>query len=220
MRSAFLLLIALLSLTACQPSADATSSADDAAPTPPASEAPGESAAPSEDPSEAAASDEPSQASPSESAEAIPTDELGEFTCDLPVVEDPSVAVANIVDVRIGIHDGFDRVVFEFEQGTPELTLSRAEPPFVSDGAGLPVEVDGASFLALVMRGGSKQTDEGTSSYDGPTDFTDDAPALVHLVEGGDFERQSTWYFGLTEENCVRVLLLDDPHRLVIDIEH
>jgi hypothetical protein len=213
MRSAILFLVALLSLTACSPGADPTPSAQAATPSPEASQASGESAPPS-------ASEEASADAPSASADAIPSDELGAFTCELPIVEDPSVAVANIVDVRIGSHSGFDRVVFEFEQGTPELTLSRAEPPFTADGSGFPVEVDGDSFLALVMRGGSKQTDEGTSSYDGPTDFADGGPALVHLVEGGDFERQSTWYFGLAAEDCVRVLLLDDPHRLVIDIEH
>jgi hypothetical protein len=213
MRSAILVLVALVSLTACSPSADATPSADAVSPTPAQSETA------SDVPSQGHPSDEPSAVA-SEIAEPIPSDELGEFTCDLPIVEDPTVAVANIVDVRIGSHSGFDRVVFEFEQGTPELTLSRAEPPFTSDGSGFPVEVDGASFLALVMRGGSKQTDEGTSSYDGPTDFADDGPGLVHLVEGGDFERQSTWYLGLAGEDCVRVLLLDDPHRLVVDIEH
>jgi len=213
MRSAILLLVALLAMTACSPAADATPTAEASTPSPEASQASGEPAPPS-------ASEEASAAAPSASADAIPSDELGEFTCELPIVEDPSVPVANIVDVRIGSHSGFDRVVFEFEQGTPELTLSRAEPPFTADGSGFPVEVDGASFLALVMRGGSKQTDEGTSSYDGPTEFTDDGPGLVHLVEGGDFERQSTWYLGLAAEDCVRVLILDDPHRLVIDIEH
>jgi hypothetical protein len=70
------------------------------------------------------------------------------------------------------------------------------------------------------MRGGSKQTDAGTSSYDGPTDFDPGLPAIVDLIEGGDFERQSTWYFGLTAESCVRVILLADPARLVIDVEH
>lgn len=213
MRSATLVLVALVALTGCSPSADETSSADPGTPTPAASTS--ASSVPSE-----AASAGPSIAAPSASADAIPTDELGEFTCDLPIVEDPTVPIANIVDVRTGSHSGYDRVVFEFEQGTPELTLSRAEPPFSADGSGMPIEVDGDSFLALVMRGGSKQTDEGSSSYDGPTEFTDVGPALLHLVEGGDFERQSTWYFGLAAEDCVRVLLLDDPHRLVIDIEH
>jgi hypothetical protein len=213
---AFLIAILLL-VAACQgPSADASStpvpSSPSASPEPsaPASEAPG---------SEAPGSEAPSSQAPG-SAEPIPSDALGPFTCELPIVEDPSVAVANIVDVRVGAHAGYDRVVFEFEQGTPELSLSRAEPPFFSEGSGFPVEVEGASFLALLMRGGTVQTDEGTSSYDGPREFSDVGPSLVHLVEGGDFERQSTWYLGLADEACVRVLLLDDPHRLVIDIEH
>ncbi len=141
------------------------------------------------------------------------------FSCDLPVVEPGSVPIANIVDVRVGTHDGYDRLVVEFEQGTPEFTLDRAEPPFTEDGSGFPVEVEGESFLGLVMRGGTKQTDAGTSSYEGPTEFDTGFPMLVHVVEAGDFERQSTWYLGLTEEACVRVLLLGEPPRLVIDVE-
>ena len=154
------------------------------------------------------------------SSEPIPSDALGEFTCDLPIVEDASVAIANITDVRVGSHDGYDRVVFEFAQGTPEMTLDRATPPFMQDPSGQPLDVAGESFLRLVMRGGSKQTDEGTSSYDGPREFDPDLPALIHVIEGGDFERLSTWYFGLARESCVRVILLEDPARIAIDIEH
>jgi hypothetical protein len=142
------------------------------------------------------------------------------FTCDLPIVDPGTASIANIVDVRAGTHDGYDRLVFEFEQGTPEFTLDRAEPPFTEDGSGMPLEVDGESFLGLVMRGGTKQLDSGESSYDGDTDLDTGAPMLVHAVEGGDFERQSTWYLGLAEEACVRILLLDEPPRLVIDVEH
>lgn len=168
---------------------------------------------------DAATSSAPSTA-PVPTTEPVPSDDLEAFTCDTPIIEDGTVGVANIVDVRVGTHDGYDRVVFEFEQGTPELTLDRAKPPFTQDASGLPMQVAGDSFLGLVMRGGSKQTDAGTSSYDGPTDISPDLPALVHLIEGGDFERQSTWYLGLTGESCVRVLLLDAPPRLVIDVEH
>jgi hypothetical protein len=174
----------------------------------------------------AAASEGPSSAAPAESqpatatTEPIPSDELGAFSCATPVIEDATVAVANIVDVRVGSHVGYDRVVFEFEQGTPELTLDRASPPFSEDASGLPLDVEGVSFLRLTMRGGSKQTDAGTSSYDGPTNFDPGFRSLVDLVEGGDFERQSTWYFGLSAESCLRVLLLDGPPRLVVDVQH
>jgi hypothetical protein len=166
--------------------------------------------------SEPPASDEPS-ATPGAS------DDLGEFTCDLPVVEDATVARANITDVRVGTHDGYDRVVFEFAQGLPEITLDRAEPPFTHDASGAPIDVGGESFLRLTMRGGTKQTDSGTSSYTGPTEFEPDFATLVHLVEGGDFEAQSTWYFGLSAEACVRLDQLEGDGgsaRLVIDLEH
>lgn len=142
------------------------------------------------------------------------------FSCDYPVVDGGTAPIANIVDVRVGTHDGYDRLVFEFAQGTPEFSLERAEPPFAADGSGLPVEVEGEAFLGLTMRGGTRQTDAGTSSYDGPTEFRTGFPVLVHAVEGGDFERQSSWYLGLAADACVRVLLLDEPPRLVIDVEH
>ena len=212
-RPASLLATAFL-LSACIGDPAATPAATGAGPGSPASTAtPGSTAA--------ATTAQPSPpASTGGSTEPVPSDQLGPFECELPIVEDASVGIANITDVRIGTHTGYDRVVFEFEQGTPELTLDRATPPFTEDASGAPMDVEGAGFLRLTMRGGTKQTDAGTSSYDGSTDFRTSHPSLVHLVEGGDFERQSTWYLGLTGEACVRVLLLDDPARLVIDLEH
>lgn len=156
------------------------------------------------------------------SAEPVPSADLEPFGCDLPIHENSTVGRANITDVRVGTHPDYDRVVFEFADGLPEMTLDRAEPPFTQDASGMPIEVGGSSFLRLTMRGGTKQTEDGTSSYDGSTEFEPGFPTLVHLVEGGDFEAQSTWIFGLRSEACVRVLTLTDDGapRLVIDIEH
>jgi hypothetical protein len=202
------LVVALMALSAC-------SSTD---PSPTASQGAGETPADST-PASAGAS-APAASDGLASLEPIPSEDLGTFSCDFPVVEDPTVAIANIVDVRYASHADYDRLVFEFQQGTPELTLDRATPPFTQDASGEPITVDGASFLRLTMRGGTRQTDEGTSSFDGPTDFDPGLPALVDLVQGGDFERQSTWYLGLSSEACARVMLLDGPPRLVIDVEH
>ena len=159
--------------------------------------------------------------SPLPTAEPVPSADLGSFSCDLPVVEAATTDRAQIVDVRVGTHADYDRVVFEFADGLPEFTLDTARPPFTQDATGLPIEVEGSSFLRLTMRGGTKQTEEGTSSYDGPTDFDPGFPMLVDLIEGGDFEAQSTWYLGLAGEACPRVTLLTDdgPPRLVIDVE-
>lgn len=176
-------------------------------------------ATPSSSPSRSDA--EPTGTVPASTAPGGPSDALGPFNCDLPVVEDATVARANITDVRVGAHADYDRVVFEFADGLPEITLDRATPPFTHDASGMPIEVTGSSFLRLTMRGGTKQTADNTSSYEGPTDFDPGFPTLVDLVEGGDFEAQSTWFVGLASEACVRVILLPDDGtaRLVIDVE-
>jgi len=181
---------------------------------------------PSASPSASASADAPSGSeepagTPVTSIDPAPTDELEPFSCELPVVEAATEPPpVNIVDVRVGSHDDYDRVVFEFDSGIPEFTVDQAEPPFTEDGSGFPIDVEGESFMVLVMRGGTKQTDTGESSYDGPTDFDPGLDRLVDLVEGGDFEAQSTWYFGLTGDACTRVFTLSEPDRLVIDIEH
>jgi hypothetical protein len=167
----------------------------------------------------------PATAAPSTTAirdEPVPSAALGAFSCDLPVVDVATVERAIITDVRVGTHAGYDRVVFEFAAGLPEITLEPAIPPFTHDPSGTALDVMGSSFLRLTMRGGTKQTLEGTSAYDGPTDFDPGYPTLVDFVEGGDFEAVSTWYLGLTHESCVRVLSLTDDGapRLVIDVEH
>ena len=147
-------------------------------------------------------------------------DALPEFSCAFPVLGDGTVPRAQLTDVRVGTHDGYDRIVFEFDDGLPELEITRATPPLLEDGSGFEMDVAGESFLQILMRGGTKQTDAGGSSYTGPTEFAADFDQLVELEEGGDFEAQSTWYAGLASEACVRGFTLNDPPRIVIDVEH
>ncbi|HEX5039873.1 MAG TPA: hypothetical protein VFW95_07050 [Candidatus Limnocylindria bacterium] len=176
---------------------------------------------PASQPGASASAGQPS-ASSDASAEPMPSEDLGPFSCDLPIHVDATTPRANITDVRVGTHATYDRVVFEFTDGVPEASLERAEPPFTQDASGAPIDVEGSSVLRLILRGGTKQTEDGTSSYDGPLDFDPAFPTLVDLIEGGDFEAQSTWYLGLTSEACVRVITLTDDGapRLVIDVEH
>jgi hypothetical protein len=159
-------------------------------------------------------------ASPSEAASAVPSDRQGAFDCSLPVNGDATVARAQITDVRVGRHDGYDRVVFEFGNGIPQFTLAEATPPLLRDPSGLPLSVRGHAFWQLVLQGGTKLSPSGPETYIGKTDFKPGFPKLRELIEGGDFEAVSTWYFGLDTASCARVMTLTDPSRLVIDIQH
>ena len=181
---------------------------------------PAASTSPSAVASETAAASPSVEASASEEPSTEPTDGLGEFACSFPVSGVGTVVRAQITDVRVGTHGGYDRVVFEFDQGIPEFTLEEATPPLLQDASGLELDVAGNAFWRLVMHGGTAVSPDGVETYIGPKDFTPDFPKLAQLISGGDFEAVSTWYFGLDETSCVRVLTLTDPSRLVIDIEH
>lgn len=203
------LVAALLVLAACGSSAGTSS---------PATSAGAVTASPSPTSTPAAPSSPGSEA-PSDSPASDPVDDLGPFACDSPMEGAGSAGFTNIVDVRVGEHPGYDRVVFEFTAGTPEFVLSIDEPPFLQDGSGLPVEVDGEAFWVLRMSGATKLSPAGGVTYQGPREFTPGFPQLIHLVETGDFEAQSTWVIGTAAAACVRVLALSAPPRLVIDIE-
>jgi hypothetical protein len=170
----------------------------------------------------AAASEVPASVAPSATmvASAEPSEDLGPFACELPIEERGEPVHTQLVDVRVGEHEGYDRVVIEFDTGIPEYVLAAAEPPYVEDPSGLPMEVDGEAVLQLVMIGGTRLDPDYEETYTGPLEFEPGFDTLVHLVEAGDFEAVSSWYIGLSGDSCVRVLALDGPDRLVIDIEH
>jgi hypothetical protein len=159
-------------------------------------------------------------ASSSEEPSSEPTDGLGMFACSFPVNAVGTVARAQITDIRVGTHDGYDRIVFEFDAGVPEFGLDETEPPLLGDASGLPVEVEGNAFWKLVMQGGTILSPDGDITYEGPREFMPGFPKLSELDTGGDFEAVSTWYIGQEEPSCVRVSILTDPSRLVLDIEH
>ena len=203
-----IILIAGIALAGCTPAGST-----------PESTAPSSSAAASVEPSlaaSAAASVEPSAGATSEE----PTESLPPFACTPSVTIAKTTDRAQITDVRVGTHDGYDRVVFEFANGIPDAVIEAVLPPFYADASGQEIEVAGSAFLKLTMHGASKISPDGGVTYAGSTNFEPDFDQLVQLVEGGDFEAVSTWYLGLNGGGCIRVLRLADPSRIVIDIEH
>jgi hypothetical protein len=136
--------------------------------------------------------------------------------------------VANLVDVRVGAHDGYDRVTFEFAPpadgkyfGLPRYELRKATLPITQDGSGETMEVEGDTFAALVIHGASGVDFSGPDgydiTYDGPKEFQPGSQALVQATRTGDFEAVLSWAFGLNQGSCWTVQELQNPLRLVID---
>ena len=166
---------------------------------------------------------EPASAGPSVAATAVPSVEPSEslvaFACVPSVTITKTIDRAQISDVRVGTHAGYDRVTFQFAAGIPQTVIEGVLPPFYADPSNQVIDIEGTAFLKVTMTFGTKVKPDGGLTYAGSINFTPGFPQLVQLREGGDFEAVSSWYIGLNGGGCYRVLVLTSPSRLVIDIE-
>jgi hypothetical protein len=135
----------------------------------------------------------------------------------------------NLTDVRVGAHNGFDRIVFQFEEpdpnpagngGIPHFQIKTAKPPFTEDPSDLPIDVEGDAFARIIFQGASGYDFDGNATYDGPRRLTPGFGTLAQVVEGGDFEATMTWILGLSRPTCWQITELHNPDRLVIDFHH
>lgn len=126
----------------------------------------------------------------------------------------------HLVDVRSGVHEGYDRVVFEFAgEGVPswrgEYTDAAAEL-----GRGGAIELAGAHILEINVNGPSWPL--GEDPEDGlPTQEyyeRDRGGAFEEIFIQGPFEAHSQYLIGLEEERPFQMQLLEEPTRLVVDI--
>lgn len=120
---------------------------------------------------------------------------------------------ATIVDVRVGSHAGYDRLVIEYRGGQPSFKLVPQNPAtFVGPYSGQPVKVAGDAGIHLFIYG-----------MDVPATFphgTNLKPAygeLKQVVVMAVFEGQADIAIGLDRLECPTVSLFSAPNRLVID---
>ncbi len=135
-------------------------------------------------------------------------------------------ATALLERVALARHEGFDRVVLQFTNGLPGYSVAYAEPPLYEDGSGAPVRIAGREFLVIRLEpasGFDLETGEGRLVYTGPRRLGGSAAGtsvVREVVRTGDFEAVLTWAVGLGDRVDFRVLTLDGPPRLVVDLRN
>jgi len=201
---------AVLLLAACGTDTSPTS-ASDATPSPaPETSSGTPSASPSDSPSE----------SPSASAESpnpAPAPDGPPFpeSTDPQTVEPTGEWDLQLVDVRVGDHDGFDRVVLELSgTATPGWGVAWSDEA-VADGSGDVVPLEGDHVLTI-SASGTAMPEPG--SFEVPARLGP-AGAVAEVQVNGWFEGYTQVFAGVEgDERPFRVFTLTDPPRLVVDI--
>ncbi len=162
-------------------------------------------------------------------AEATPTPPPGEtpatdepFQGGRDPVEAPAQGpgVPVLTDVRTGEHEGYDRITFEFDGNErPHYRVEYITGPATGCGSGEPAQIAGAALLQVRFTPANAHDDQGQPTF-GSTELM---PALTTLLEAEqtcDFEADVVWALGLSQEVDFRVIELDAPPRLAVDIAH
>lgn len=128
------------------------------------------------------------------------------------------------VEVRVGAHDGFDRVVIEFAgAGTPGWFVDYTPEPR-QQGSGNPIDFEGDGALNVMITGVPYPFDASVPESEwvsvGPV--AGEAGVVTGVTHDSIFEGQAQFTVGLTGEEppAYSVTLLEEPTRVVIDVKH
>lgn len=127
---------------------------------------------------------------------------------------------ATLRRIRAGRHDGFDRVVFEFDDGLPSYLVEYTAVAR-SGGSGAPIPAGGT--VALQINLGARTVDFDDEDFPRtfrPGKLNPRMPTLRTVRYGGEFEGLATFAAGLKGRSGFRVLELSSPARLAIDVAH
>ncbi|GGI05056.1 AMIN-like domain-containing (lipo)protein [Egicoccus halophilus] len=193
----------------------------------PAPEDPDATPEPAPEPDDAAG-DDPVDEDPEE-ATSDPGDDGSDGVEPLPgtpgtdLVEDegePGELLA-VTDVRIGTHEGFDRVVLELEgDGTAGWFVQYDEPR--AQGSGEPVSVAGDASLSVALSHLTlpPELPEDIDHWFQQEQLGPEGGVVLEVRDDTVYEGMHLFFVGLDERRPFLVERFDDPQRVVIDVFH
>lgn len=152
------------------------------------------------------------------SAENSQINPLGQANMEMKTLRPKAPSELTVTDVRIGQHEGFERVVFELDGGgTPGWFVDYADTP-TQQCSGKTIAHSGDTALNVNIDGVVYPFEAGK---DDPRIGVVDAPmegVVTQVVNGGTFEGRRQFVIGMNARKPYSVQVLDNPTRLVVDI--
>lgn len=144
-------------------------------------------------------------------------------TVDVTDMPMPPRMPATLQDVRTSRSGGFERVVFDFGTAPlPGYHVRYIVPPAQDCGSGAEVVLAGSSVLSIRFESAQAHDERGDGVMQATVTSRDRAlgyPIIRQLRLVCDFEGSLEWVLGLTAQRPYRLLRLENPARLALDIE-
>ena len=130
--------------------------------------------------------------------------------------ENDSVAVLRAV--RVGRHEGFERITFEFEgDAMPGYHIEYVDRPVYACGSGEVVPLEGDAFLSIRFSPAVAHTEQGEPTVS-QREMRIGQPIVRELERTCDFEADVTWVTGQSTPAPYAARVLRSPLRLVVDL--
>jgi hypothetical protein len=125
-----------------------------------------------------------------------------------------------VIDLRVGAHANFDRVVIDVDGKVPGYDV-RYVRHLSYDGSGMRVPLKGKKFIAIALTPAKAHNRSGHNVYTGPElQQYRQFDTLRGVAFTGDFEGVVSLGLSLRERADFRVTVLHAPNRIVIDLRH
>lgn len=153
------------------------------------------------------------------------TDPVGEFSTELQQSDDwPAFGDTQgiyPVEITSAIQDCFERIVIEHAgTGTPSYMTQYTDDP-VEPGRGEPIDTGDEAYLEVIASGTASIDDiDEDQMIENGAEITDlETEATGTVVSFAPWEATSNYIIGLDEQRPYAVTIIEDPVRIVIDIQ-
>lgn len=177
---------------------------------------------PAPTPSEEEEDTDTSTTSPADNNDSTETEAIGEgWTTDPSEMEMNSDQNPGGIatDFRAASHEGYDRVVLELTGEGPVGWWTHWSDAAVQDSRGEPIDLAGTAFLNVIVRGTATPSDENEIGLY----YSGDPSAAAGSIESffdGTFEGSTNLVIGMDQKRPYRIFTLQDPLRVVIDVQN
>ncbi|HEX2222955.1 MAG TPA: hypothetical protein VHN15_01980 [Thermoanaerobaculia bacterium] len=144
-----------------------------------------------------------------------------EGTLDITEKEAPiSPGSATLLEVRTAPHPGFDRIVFEFQDGPlPGYRVEYLAETAEQCGSGDEVRTEGGGQMLVRFHTAQAHTEDGKPSV-AERERRPGLPVLKEAKLMCDFEGYVDWVLGVSTRKPYRVMELSEPPRLIVDVRY